>query len=98
MLRLAWVLLVLGFLALFAAGLPLRLEQLNRGYLGLIYDSQPGGLRVQSVVPGQPADLAGLRPGDLIVSINGQPAGRSRPAALAYQSSSAFKRPGRPSG
>jgi putative serine protease PepD len=33
-----------------------------------------GGLFVQAVAAGGPADEAGLRPGDVIVEINGQPA------------------------
>jgi len=34
----------------------------------------PGGLLVESVVDGGPAATAGLRPGDLITQVNGQPA------------------------
>jgi putative serine protease PepD len=34
----------------------------------------PGGLLVESVVDGGPAGTAGMRPGDLITQVNGQPA------------------------
>jgi len=34
---------------------------------------RPPGLFVQNVTPGGPADAAGIRPGDVLVQINGQP-------------------------
>jgi putative serine protease PepD len=34
----------------------------------------PGQLVVESIVSGGPADLAGLRPGDVVTQVNGQPA------------------------
>jgi membrane-associated protease RseP (regulator of RpoE activity) len=43
------------------------------GYLGLIADDAGGGVRVLEVVPGTAADRAGLKKGDLITHINGQP-------------------------
>ncbi|RRA47584.1 PDZ domain-containing protein [Acidipila sp. EB88] len=44
-------------------------EVFNRA--GLIYDEQAGGDEIKTVLPGGPAQLAGLRPGDLITAING---------------------------
>jgi serine protease Do len=39
------------------------------GYLGLYVDELKEGLSIQEVRPGSPADLADLRPGDLIVRV-----------------------------
>ena len=63
----------------------MRDGRVRRAYLGLV--SMPGplpvplqerfgrktGLRVSQVVPGSPADRAGLRPGDLLLTAAGQP-------------------------
>jgi S1-C subfamily serine protease len=63
----------------------MRDGKVRRAYLGLV--SMPGplpaplqerfgrktGLRVSQVVPGSPADRAGLRPGDLLLTAAGQP-------------------------
>jgi S1-C subfamily serine protease len=50
-----------------------RPEELRR--LGL---REAGGLSIREVVPGGPADQAGLRPGDVIVAVEGEPVGRPR--------------------
>ena len=39
--------------------------------LGELVEETPDGLRVFAVIPGSPADRAGLRPGDLLVAIDG---------------------------
>ncbi|GGR46820.1 peptidase S41 [Deinococcus seoulensis] len=39
--------------------------------------SVPGGLLVASVMPGSPAEQAGLRPFDLLTRVNGAPAGKN---------------------
>lgn len=55
----------------------------SRGFLGISMDTGPGpviedprfkgtGIRVASVVPGRAAAKAGIKPGDIIVAINGQ--------------------------
>lgn len=36
------------------------------GYLGIVYQTLPHGIRVRRVLPGSPAQRAGLQPGDLI--------------------------------
>ena len=45
----------------------------HRAYLGVqIGDTNGAGVLVQSVTPGGPAAKAGLAPGDVITSVNGQ--------------------------
>jgi putative serine protease PepD len=46
----------------------------NRPGFGMQVQPISGGLFVQAVAAGGPADEAGLRPGDVIVEINGQSA------------------------
>ncbi len=41
--------------------------------LGELVEETPDGLRVVAVVPGSPAERSGLRPGDLLVAIDGRP-------------------------
>jgi predicted metalloprotease with PDZ domain len=42
------------------------------GWIGIEYEPAQGGtITVQKVVPGSPAEKAGLQPGDLLFSING---------------------------
>jgi putative serine protease PepD len=50
-------------------------KPIQTGYLGVTMAEPTGGqdgALVQEVVPGSPADKAGLRPGDLVVGIDGQ--------------------------
>lgn len=48
-------------------------------------DPRTQGARVTEVVPGSPADRAGLRPGDTIVEIDHAPVGSAREAAEAFR-------------
>ena len=51
-------------------------QDVRRGYLGVTFTLQPdprGGVLLQSVIPGSPAALGGLRPGDRIVKVDGRP-------------------------
>ena len=59
-------------LALLLQGAPGGPE-LPPSLLGEMAEETPDGLRVFAVFPGSPADVGGLRPGDLLVSIDGRP-------------------------
>jgi carboxyl-terminal processing protease len=49
------------------------------GGIGVTLDPAPDRFRIIKLLPGGPADLAGIRAGDTMVSVNGQPtAGRSQ--------------------
>src|SRR6185503_3681981 len=50
-------------------------EQLSRGFIGALTEPEEGGARLISLTPGGPADRAGLRVGDRIVSIDGERVG-----------------------
>ncbi|MGH7115951.1 MAG: S41 family peptidase [Stellaceae bacterium] len=53
------------------------------GGIGVTLDPSPDRFRIIKVMPGGPADLAGIRAGDTIVAIDGRPtAGRSREDVL----------------
>jgi S1-C subfamily serine protease len=71
-------------------GTLMRDGRVRRAYLGLVSVPAPlpaplrerfgraGGLRVAEVVPGGPADRAGLRAGDLLISAGGRPVGAAQ--------------------
>jgi S1-C subfamily serine protease len=51
-----------------------RVERSGRAFLGVsVATVTAGGVLVSSVEKGAPADKAGIRPGDIIVSVDGQP-------------------------
>ncbi len=71
-----------GF-AIPAAAIRAHLAALSRGetvawrpgYLGVVLSLDPepaGGIRIDGVSPGLPAEAAGIRPGDVILSVGGQ--------------------------
>jgi len=53
----------------------------ERPYLGIRYVQRPRGAEVQEVIPGSPAEEAGLRVGDLIRKVDGQSVSPGRPLA-----------------
>lgn len=64
-------------------------QPIETAFLGVsIEDSQQGtaGAVVTEIQPGTPADQAGLQPGDLVVSIDGQPVQSSLDLAAAVRS------------
>ena len=52
---------------------PADLDRYDRS--GMRIETEPAGFRVVSVAPGSPAAEAGLHPGDIIVAVDGRPAG-----------------------
>jgi serine protease Do len=54
--------------------------------------ARPGGFRVRSVAPGSPAARGGVRPGDLIVSVDGTPIDSRE----AFETALSTRGPGRP--
>jgi serine protease Do len=45
---------------------------IRAGWLGIFLEDSPGGVFVQRITPGSPAQSAGLSPGDALVRYNGQ--------------------------
>lgn len=52
----------------------LRLPEVARGGVGMRVREHEEGVAVDGVVPGSPAELAGLGAGDLVLAVDGQPA------------------------
>ncbi|MGH8184689.1 MAG: PDZ domain-containing protein [Rhodanobacteraceae bacterium] len=53
----------------------------RRGMLGMAVSANAGGLRVDAVTPGGPAERAGLKSGDSITAVDGKPVGNSDDAS-----------------
>ena len=54
----------------------------GRGWVGIEMDDAAGRLTVTRVVPGSPAESAGLRSGDVLVALNGVPFGKENEAKV----------------
>jgi serine protease Do len=49
------------------------LDEMNAGYAESFGLDRPRGALVREVLPGEPAEKAGIRPGDIILSVGGKP-------------------------
>jgi peroxiredoxin len=59
-----------------------------RPFIGVRFDGDgPGGARIAAVLPGSPAEAAGLRPGDGFVEIAGHPVSGARDVTAAIAAS-----------
>ncbi len=47
-------------------------DKVSRGWLGVLRNQPPGGVRITQVIPDSPADLFGIQPADEIISFNGK--------------------------
>jgi S1-C subfamily serine protease len=54
----------------------------DRGWVGIEMDETSGRLTLTRVVPGSPAEAAGLRAGDVLVALNGVPFGKENEAKV----------------
>ena len=54
-----------------------------RPFLGVRYQTVKDGARIAEVEPGTPAQAAGLRPGDVILTVDGAPVGEGHPDLTA---------------
>lgn len=68
-------------------GIPIPGE---RPYLGVRYTMRPRGAEIVEVIPGSPAEEAGLQAGDLIREVDGRPVSAARPLSELLS----FYRPG----
>lgn len=59
----------------------------RRALIGVVLEPDADGARIAAVTPGSPAAKAGLKPGDLIVAVNGKAMGKSREAVRAVRDS-----------
>ncbi|MDA8017885.1 MAG: PDZ domain-containing protein [Thermoanaerobaculia bacterium] len=56
---------------------------LGRGWVGIYFENDGRGYVVTEVVPGGPAEIAGLEPGDRLVAMDGVPMSRKHEKNLA---------------
>ena len=74
LLRAGWLLLAVLALVPFLLGVPAQVADASRGMLGVWLGGHPRGRLVTAVIPGMPAERAGIRAGEVIVTVNGRAA------------------------
>jgi hypothetical protein len=72
-LRLLWLAVLATLMLVFAAGVPDSYDLLRRGMIGVLLETDRAGQIVLTPIPGQPAAAAGVRAGDLLRAIDGEP-------------------------
>ncbi len=60
---------------------PLPAPSEGKPWLGVAYQTQERGALIVEVIPGSPADKAGLRPGDLVTEVEGEAVTPTHPLA-----------------
>ncbi len=73
LLRLAWCAVLVGLAALFAAGVPASYRLLGSGTVGVLLTLDPEGRVVLDPIAGRPAEAAGVRAGDVLLAVDGEP-------------------------
>lgn len=72
-LRLLWLALLVALMALFAVGVPASYRLLSSGTLGVLVEMDPQGQALLEPIPERPAESAGVRAGDVLLAVNGEP-------------------------
>ncbi len=72
-LRLLWLTLLVALLAVFVAGIPDSYELLRAGAIGIYMELGREGQTVITPIPGQAAERAGVRRGDVLLAVDGVP-------------------------
>lgn len=75
----------LPFIALLLCPLPAAGEQLAEGWLGVYLADSESEARVAEVIPGSPAEAAGLKPGDVVLEVDGKATGTVEAFAEAFE-------------
>jgi C-terminal processing protease CtpA/Prc len=66
------------------------------GFVGVRLENAPDGVRISEILPSSPADAAGLKIGDVIVSIDGAPLDRIPPNDMLRINEASAKLQGQP--
>jgi hypothetical protein len=72
-LRLLWLAVLATLMLVFAAGVPDSYDLLRRGMVGILLETDRAGQILLAPIPGQPAAAAGVRAGDVLRAIDGEP-------------------------
>ncbi|HEX7041332.1 MAG TPA: PDZ domain-containing protein [Trueperaceae bacterium] len=82
LLRLSWYAALLAIAALFASSVPASYRLLSSGTVGVLLKQDLQGRVALQPIPGRPAASAGVRAGDVLLAVDGEPVGSSATAAL----------------
>lgn len=93
LLRLSWYVVLVAIAAIFAASVPASYRLLSSGTVGVLLEPDALGRVVLQPIRGRPAEAAGVRDGDVLLAVDGDPVTSNATAPLVSRLAGAPREP-----